>query len=562
MAMALTHNEGRTRATAALVIKTVGNVLGGQETLKNLIGQLKEYLWSNLQDFENQDENLKISSVKFALNALVKAVTDGKRDMAEHLVPICYHPGLVQADSQCWIRVCQKLGVDPKELVQARSDQMIKNAIENIDQNQNAIEHLSRINPEALVPKILEQFYEAVKKTDLKVTEIEVEIYKTPEDQVYDRSSIDALDTDNDTKNIKRESKAYSHKDQLEEIALRKELEKKRGKREMTPKQKEAFKAQLEKESVIRSRLTCSRQNLWPILNLLRSSIKGQPKAYASFIGQGKFLSVMFKVLACPLFKDITDEIFLSLRYSVFESEDETLSQTILASTILITRSKVKGQEKLLKVILDLIHKSTCGDPNVSCPFTTPAFHLAFKVLKEAIWALKDDQDCLNKGLLIINEHSGLEGSDLEELTLVDLDELHPKYLPRKEMLTLLVDLLAFNGLQTAVSALIAVCACSSGKPGLATITDDELSILFNALKHESQVVRDAALRGLDGLDMALDESNQLLVHRLFVAKYDPNPENQVLADNLWDKLGLEPVFGLYEDIIQDVVYPVSSALR
>ena len=69
--------------------------------------------------------------------------------------------------------------------------------------------------------------------------------------------------------------------------------------------------------------------------------------------------------------------------------------------------------------------------------------------------------------MAIINEHSGLEGSGIEESGLDDTDELHPKYLPRKDMLNLLVDLLIFNNSQSAVTALIAVCKSASDKPGM-----------------------------------------------------------------------------------------------
>ena len=93
-------------------------------------------------------------------------------------------------------------------------------------------------------------------------------------------------------------------------------------------------------------------------------------------------------------------------------------------------------------------------------------------------------------GLAIINEHSGLEGSGIEESGLDDIDELHPKYLPRKDMLNLLVDLLIFNSSQSAVTALIAVCRSASDKPGLTKATDPELEVLFNALKHDIQCVR------------------------------------------------------------------------
>lgn len=62
--------------------------------------------------------------------------------------------------------------------------------------------------------------------------------------------------------NLKRESKAYSYKDQLEELQLRRELEEKRrkeGKAKEVPlsaKQKEVMKAQLAKEDLVRQRLT------------------------------------------------------------------------------------------------------------------------------------------------------------------------------------------------------------------------------------------------------------------------------------------------------------------
>jgi hypothetical protein len=62
--------------------------------------------------------------------------------------------------------------------------------------------------------------------------------------------------------NLKRESKVYSYKEQLEELQLRRELEEKKKKDgktkppRFTPKQLEAIKNQKTKEQAIRSRLT------------------------------------------------------------------------------------------------------------------------------------------------------------------------------------------------------------------------------------------------------------------------------------------------------------------
>lgn len=60
---------------------------------------------------------------------------------------------------------------------------------------------------------------------------------------------------------MKRESKAYSFKEQQEEIMLRKEIEAKKIKEgklkkpELSAKQKEAIAIELEKEKIIRDRL-------------------------------------------------------------------------------------------------------------------------------------------------------------------------------------------------------------------------------------------------------------------------------------------------------------------
>lgn len=61
--------------------------------------------------------------------------------------------------------------------------------------------------------------------------------------------------------NLKRESKAYSYKDQVEELQLRRELEEKKRKEgkikqpQYTPKQLEAIKNQKIKEQAIRNKL-------------------------------------------------------------------------------------------------------------------------------------------------------------------------------------------------------------------------------------------------------------------------------------------------------------------
>ena len=101
----------------------------------------------------------------------------------------------------------------------------------------------------------------------------------------------------------------------------------------------------------------------------------------------------------------------------------------------------------------------------------------------------------------------------------------------------------------------------------MAKASSAEIEILFTALKNEADAVRDAALRGLNALEdsVPFEPSHPLymaFVERLWVAKCDPTPEHQLLADNLWDKHDLEPYEGLQEDVINDVVYPGSTSIR
>lgn len=69
-------------------------------------------------------------------------------------------------------------------------------------------------------------------------------------------------DENNEMMNLKRESKVYSYKEQLEELQLRREIEEKKKKDgktknpQYTPKQLEAIKNQRLKEQAIRQKLT------------------------------------------------------------------------------------------------------------------------------------------------------------------------------------------------------------------------------------------------------------------------------------------------------------------
>ena len=198
--------------------------------------------------------------------------------LALALSQVCHHPAVLSSDSKIWTKVCRGLKVNIQELIIAKQQEIISNSLKDYERSGPLIiQEISRIHPESVIPNFVQMLIETVNASDLKMSMNDYAVFLTPEGQVYDRTTIDNLKENNDTKNIKRENKAYSYKEQMEEIALRREIEEKK-KREgkwqepkLTPKQKEAFSIQLEKESIIKNRLKDLNAQLMPYLILLKA---------------------------------------------------------------------------------------------------------------------------------------------------------------------------------------------------------------------------------------------------------------------------------------------------
>jgi hypothetical protein len=93
-------------------------------------------------------------------------------------------------------------------LVQSKAEDIIAAALEDFERSGGlTIEDLARINPDAIVPKLVSKTTRIVGNCDLRVNMNDYAIFLTPEGQVYDRTSIDNLKESNDNKNIKRENK-------------------------------------------------------------------------------------------------------------------------------------------------------------------------------------------------------------------------------------------------------------------------------------------------------------------------------------------------------------------
>lgn len=132
---------------------------------------------------------------------------------------------------------------------------------------------------------------------------------------------------------MKRESKVYSYKEQLEELALRRELEEKKRREgklkepELNPKQKEAMKVQLEKESAIRSRLTQLKNRLDNCISMLRAGLEGNPTHLSRYFRD--ILPSILNDLKSPLAAPDLSAFYVQLLKSVFSSSQIILGMIL-----------------------------------------------------------------------------------------------------------------------------------------------------------------------------------------------------------------------------------------
>uniref|UniRef100_A0A8C1HPW0 GCN1 activator of EIF2AK4 n=1 Tax=Cyprinus carpio carpio TaxID=630221 RepID=A0A8C1HPW0_CYPCA len=161
----------------------------------------------------------------------------------------------------------------------------------------------------------------------------------------------------------------------------------------------------------------------------------------------------------------------------------------------------------------------------------------------------------------VINTHAQLRAKFNESDTLID--ENGPELLPRVSMLLLLTKVIGTSTPRLQVLAsgcLTALCASAGGQEGCALAEQPEIDVLLEALLSSCFSVRDAALRGLLEMELALptdsaDASGLKMLRRLWVAKFDVEEEGRALAEKLWQALCLDLVPELCSLLIEDVIH-------
>lgn len=598
----LLSRSWRVRKRAQQTVRKLLSSLGGIDLAHGLLGELRVVINKHkvlpaealqTETGELTELGRTYSTPRILLEALcvVCSVAGQWNDpadaakMAMEILIVTHHPSIVAARPGLWPHLLATMNIKATEFIDQNLDGILPRLLEGNADNQavrNAVGALCGLAPIKLLPRVMSHVMEWLSNPALQlVTREEYDIMLTPEGELHDKSIIQSAQQESTKKgNMKRENKAYSYKEQIIELELQEEIKKKKGIKDevqLTSKQKEMMQIQLEKESAIRRKLQGLDMELQCAVGLLEAMMIERPPQISWQLPG--VLQVLMPLLQSPLAAPRVQKVFLGIGVCLMPKELNNLAVLVGHVTLRLVRPECEldeawGQEDLdtaTQRTVQLLHSHTVphreGKSSVAhmAPLSAPAFAFCFPllntVLRESSASTEETEGMLVRALQVINEHAQLRAEC--DTTDILIDENGPELLPRFTMLLLLTRVIATAAPRLQVLAaqcLTAVCTSGGGGNGCALAEQAEINVLLDALLSPCFSVRDAALRGLLEMEMALpteptEPSGMIVLRRLWVSKFDVEEEGRALAEKLWEALCLELVPELCPLLIGDVTH-------
>ncbi|XP_030761834.1 eIF-2-alpha kinase activator GCN1 isoform X2 [Sitophilus oryzae] len=568
------------------VVKKVVDSLGGTKVAIALLETLKQQLESEKIIFVKEGTENVIattpSNVVECITTLCPTVCQTNEDSQQisiaALLPLHY-PLLISPAPKLWIKIVKHLKLNPKNLVAQCASQLRDVLIVQYKPSQtyeNALATVLSLNPDVVLPSVLTKLKKYLE--DPRICQISKDDYftfLTPEGELYDKSVIPGEENSAEM-NLKRESKAYSYKEQLEELQLRRELEEKKKKEgkikppSYTAKQLEAIKNQRVKEEGIRKRLNELNEFIVKSVSMINAAAKGCPLHLS--LHYKDLLPLLLQDLQSPLASPYLTKLFTDLRTTVFDRDLYFLGEIISIITLRLSRPQcdldsnweAEDLNEAMVRVVTLIHSRTVSSDIPNARFSAPAFSYTFPFLKYSLTSFyaKNNEEFVHDGLQIISEHAKLRGNDDSS----EVDVFHPQYLPTRQMFALLVDIICNSSGRVQAQSeacLLEVARALSGEAGCVIASLDEIDVLLTALQNPTSVVRDAALRALIIMVSCLPnfdsdyEYTLKLNKRIWIAKFDETEENRDLAAKLWSTAGMTYPATLSTQLMADIEHPV-----
>ncbi|BES98072.1 translational activator [Nesidiocoris tenuis] len=484
---------------------------------------------------------------------------------------MCSFPESAQAN--LWLKLLKFFKFAPAALIESCSSKFVDLLVRNFKCHPSyklALRTVVNLNPDVMLPPLLEIVVQVFNNSEiLNVTPQEYAIYLSPAGQLYDKSIISSKDSDvfANAKNMKRESKIYSFKEQQEEILLRKELEEKKRKEgkliepELTPKQKELVKIQMEKESAIREKLQKAAASLDCAVKIVESVAKGAPLALA--LQLPTLIPPLVRGLSSPLSAPNLAVLYITLNETAFisvSSGSPTVVQRVSHTSLRLLNPKCELNSAWENQDINTSMRKAITDVDqLGKKLTAPALTYLLPMIEVASLGVSSTDPLIPICIRILSTQAKLRKSD---------GHLHdPGLLPRCQLITLLINIIGMTGgrvQQQAVSCLQDLAMASNGIGEAAVATHSEIGRLLFALQDSSPQVRDAAQRALFALLPVLPKNGASpdmefqIVKRLWVAKFDVVTENQEIANKMWDQGKFDAnVAGLCEGLLEDLTHPI-----
>ena len=545
---------------------------------------IKLYSSLELSDESTSDDLLKptanslvqcirvISSIRKPFSEIEEQIDLSNYNYLLDLFIPCHIPLINSTRSVLWLKLLNRyLGI---EHVQTFIETNLHNLVNlsytgnsNSKIQENCIKTLVNYYPEQFLPVFTKNIITCLRNEAFKsVTKSEYEIFRTPEGELYDVSVIGANAEQFNTKNLKKENKLYSYKEQLEEIKLRQELAKKKNV-ELTKKQQEAKAVQLEKESEIRKRITSINQEFEASLLRLNTIIEGNP-LFTSFYLKDLIPSLidLFKSYLCA---EKSTKAYLNLSRCVLDKRS-AINYMVKAISYATLRQyepnceidsnwTVFNLEDIENGLLDQIYNQVCSSSDnqmfngveidesmilddQSKVLKPTTFAYIFPFISNLLVKGKRIDENFDKLLSIISQHVT---ADFDE-EIEDLEDLakNPIYLPRKDLCKLLLVIMDQKSIVIAKKAnkvFLQLSKSLANYPDCNEETSNEIYILvLNNLNTNNDLIRNACLDTLnDQLELLIDkrEGTELynkLFKSIWILQFDPNKECELKATEFW----------------------------
>ncbi|KAK7073636.1 eIF-2-alpha kinase activator GCN1 [Halocaridina rubra] len=488
-----------------------------------------------------------------------------KEDLSILALPAAFHPSLANEMPNLWEQLCRSQGLSATNIIRSQKDRLTKQFTENYianSWNEQVFSGLCRLGSQIILTDVMKFVLAKLNNPKLvQISEEDYNIYLTPVGTLYNQSVVEKAFEDHlNLKNVKKSSKVYSHKEQLLMLEeKKKDLEKRRkeGTLEMTPKQKEVYKTQMDKENAVRERVQQLADSVQGAVSLLEAAVVGNVEALSPYFTE--LIPILTWALTSSIVSQQMCNIFVSLRSAVFDVDDDVFAHTLARTTIRLCEPALsipqdwigESVEHAAIRTLKLLHTLTVPDKSSRDEdeekyFCAPGFVYCFPflewVLDKRLGGTEMFEAVAGQALQVISEHMAMRGADKDDL-------FHPRFLPRKRLLGLIISVISNTSgrtQQTACAVLQEVCRCGSGEIGCDKASTEEIYVLLDKLQAPAQSVRDAALRGLIVLVRSLPspetdtESWLRVAQRLWVAKYDVSEDVAGLAAELWAASNME----------------------